>query len=321
MALRRGFDLAPGEPVVVVEDVITTGGSTREVMEAVRGSRGGGAGRGQPRRPQRRDRGPGRAAEEPAHPRRADLARRGLPALRRRVRSRRSRARARAPSTCPSTASPSPTTAPTSRAGRPSARAARTVQGELEKALARLAAGRRVAVAGAGRTDAGVHALGQVASFDLPRDVEPGRARPRPERAARRRRARDRGRPRSPGVPRAQERPGQALPLRARRRRGRSCPQRRRSAGHVPWTLDEAGRWSARRGSSPGGTTSRPWPRPAGRSRPRADGDALGGRVRVSTGGRDRGAHAALRGRGRRLPAQDGAEHGGRAHRGRAAAR
>jgi orotate phosphoribosyltransferase len=36
MRLRRGFYLAPAEPVVVVEDVVTTGGSTREVMEAVR---------------------------------------------------------------------------------------------------------------------------------------------------------------------------------------------------------------------------------------------------------------------------------------------
>lgn len=35
MVLRRGFALEPGETVVVVEDVITTGGSTREVMEAV----------------------------------------------------------------------------------------------------------------------------------------------------------------------------------------------------------------------------------------------------------------------------------------------
>ena len=37
MTLRRGFTLSPNDPVVVVEDVITTGGSTREVMEAVRG--------------------------------------------------------------------------------------------------------------------------------------------------------------------------------------------------------------------------------------------------------------------------------------------
>lgn len=35
MVLRRGFALEPGQPVVVVEDVITTGGSTREVMDAV----------------------------------------------------------------------------------------------------------------------------------------------------------------------------------------------------------------------------------------------------------------------------------------------
>jgi orotate phosphoribosyltransferase len=36
MTLRRGFTLEAGEPVVVVEDVITTGGSTREVIDAVR---------------------------------------------------------------------------------------------------------------------------------------------------------------------------------------------------------------------------------------------------------------------------------------------
>ena len=41
MTLRRGFTLEAGEPVVVVEDVITTGGSTREVMDAItaRGAR------------------------------------------------------------------------------------------------------------------------------------------------------------------------------------------------------------------------------------------------------------------------------------------
>ncbi len=50
----------------------------------------------------------------------------------------------------------------------------RTVQGELEAALSRLAGGARVAVAGAGRTDAGAHALGQVASFELPRAMDAG---------------------------------------------------------------------------------------------------------------------------------------------------
>jgi len=45
---------------------------------------------------------------------------------------------------------------------------ARTVQGELEKALNRLI-GERTKVRLAGRTDAGVHATGQVAAFCLPR--------------------------------------------------------------------------------------------------------------------------------------------------------
>lgn len=36
MALRRGFSIAPGEKVLVVEDVVTTGGSVREVMQVVR---------------------------------------------------------------------------------------------------------------------------------------------------------------------------------------------------------------------------------------------------------------------------------------------
>ena len=35
MSLRRGFTLEAGEPVVVVEDAITTGRSTREVLDAV----------------------------------------------------------------------------------------------------------------------------------------------------------------------------------------------------------------------------------------------------------------------------------------------
>jgi orotate phosphoribosyltransferase len=36
MLLRRGFTVQPGETVVVVEDVITTGGSTRDVIETLR---------------------------------------------------------------------------------------------------------------------------------------------------------------------------------------------------------------------------------------------------------------------------------------------
>lgn len=48
----------------------------------------------------------------------------------------------------------------------------RTVQGELEAALARLYR-RPVATTGAGRTDAGVHALGQVVHLDVPRRIPP----------------------------------------------------------------------------------------------------------------------------------------------------
>jgi orotate phosphoribosyltransferase len=36
MALRRGFSLRAGETAIVVEDVVTTGGSTREVIELLR---------------------------------------------------------------------------------------------------------------------------------------------------------------------------------------------------------------------------------------------------------------------------------------------
>lgn len=46
MTMRRGFLMAPGETAAVVEDVITTGGSTREVVEILKsgGARVVGAG-------------------------------------------------------------------------------------------------------------------------------------------------------------------------------------------------------------------------------------------------------------------------------------
>jgi len=51
-----------------------------------------------------------------------------------------------------------------------------SVQGGLEAAIEKLS-GERVTVTGAGRTDAGVHALGQVAHFDLAKTFEPGKIR------------------------------------------------------------------------------------------------------------------------------------------------
>jgi tRNA pseudouridine38-40 synthase len=51
-----------------------------------------------------------------------------------------------------------------------------SVQGALEAAIEKLS-GERVTVTGAGRTDAGVHALGQAAHFDLVKTFEPGKVR------------------------------------------------------------------------------------------------------------------------------------------------
>jgi len=52
----------------------------------------------------------------------------------------------------------------------------RTVQGELTRALS-LLDDREVTVHGSGRTDAGVHAEGQVANVKLQRDISPHRLR------------------------------------------------------------------------------------------------------------------------------------------------
>ena len=116
---------------------------------------------------------------------------------------------------------------------------ARTVQGVLEEALLGLAGGRRVPVIGAGRTDAGVHALGQVASFDLPRDILPEAL----QRALN---------GLLPADVRVREAAAAAPGFDARRSAVSKLyryeldtgpvrlPLRRRQAGHVPWTLDEA---------------------------------------------------------------------------------
>ncbi|HUG53743.1 MAG TPA: tRNA pseudouridine(38-40) synthase TruA [Vicinamibacteria bacterium] len=116
--------------------------------------------------------------------------------------------------------------------------AGRTVQGTLEEALARLGGGARVAVAGAGRTDAGVHALGQVVSFSLPTPWD----------SAHLQRALNALLP--PDL-RALDAAPCAEGFHARRDArsklyryvldsgGVQLPQRRRFAGHVAWRLDE----------------------------------------------------------------------------------
>jgi tRNA pseudouridine38-40 synthase len=119
---------------------------------------------------------------------------------------------------------------------RPDGPPARTVQGVLESALQRLNGDQPVRVAGAGRTDAGVHALGQVASFDLPRPFEPSALQ----------RALNGLLPvdvRVVGAAKAPE--GFHARKSARSKLYRyvldtgpvQIPTRRRLAGHVPWTL------------------------------------------------------------------------------------
>jgi tRNA pseudouridine38-40 synthase len=122
---------------------------------------------------------------------------------------------------------------------RPQGPPARTVQGELEGALFRLAGDVPVRVAGAGRTDAGVHALGQVASFDLPRPFDPHALQ----------RALNGLLPPDVRVVDADEAPAgfharkSALSKLYRYELDTGpvqLPTRRRNAGHVPWPLERA---------------------------------------------------------------------------------
>jgi tRNA pseudouridine38-40 synthase len=121
--------------------------------------------------------------------------------------------------------------------GRAAGRA-RTVQGVLEAALARLAGGEHLPVAGAGRTDAGVHALGQTASFALPRGMEPLELQ----------RALNAMLPEDVRVLSAALAPAGFHARRSALGKlyryvldsgGVPLPTRRRLAGHVPWRLDE----------------------------------------------------------------------------------
>jgi tRNA pseudouridine38-40 synthase len=116
-------------------------------------------------------------------------------------------------------------------------RGGRTVQGTLESALVTLAPGERVVVAGAGRTDTGVHAEGQVASFDLPRAMSPevlGRALnsllPLDVRVLHVAPAPEGFHPRRSACSKLYRYVLDTGPV--------QMPTRRRFAGHVAWTLD-----------------------------------------------------------------------------------
>jgi tRNA pseudouridine38-40 synthase len=111
--------------------------------------------------------------------------------------------------------------------------------GAREAAVSRVGASDRVAVAGAGRTDAGAHALGQVAAFELPRQME----------ADELRRALNGLLPADVRVLEAAQAPPGFHPRRSAVSKlyryeldcgGVLLPHRRRFAGFVPWQLDEA---------------------------------------------------------------------------------
>ena len=320
--------------MLVVEDVVTTGLSTRETMDVARALGGEVVGRGLAREPQRRH-GRRRACRssrcspstlptyEPAR----------LPAL------RRGRARRQAGLAAPVTVrTTSPPPAPvkawphvadsedivarlrrhrTSSAGsaRPRARRSRRARGRASRRLE----GRAVTVVGAGRTDAGVHALGQVASATL--DTRPIRARWR--------RALNAVLPEAVRVLEVEDAPRafharfgarvEDLPLPGSQRPA-SSP---RSSGVTRGTcrgLSTWRRWRRGRASSRASTTSRRSSRRAATSgRPCASWRRAAGAVGAVAGAarrgprapgtRRRGPPARLRGQGQRLPAPHGPRH------------
>jgi tRNA pseudouridine38-40 synthase len=115
----------------------------------------------------------------------------------------------------------------------------RTVQDTVEAALGHFSGGQRIVVVGAGRTDSGVHALGQVASFALEKDMT----------AAELQRAMNALLPDDVRVLAAARVPEDfharksALSKLYRYEMDTGpvqLPVRRRVAGHVPWRLDQA---------------------------------------------------------------------------------
>ena len=136
-----------------------------------------------------------------------------------------------------------------------------SIQGLLEDALRELD-GRAVAVAGAGRTDAGVHALGQVAAFTLERALTadavvralnaqlPDAIRVDVGRRGRRRRS-TRGSTRASKTYRYRIWNGEVI-----------SPFERRYAWHVAGRAGRRRDAAPRRGWSRGGTTSRRFRRP-----------------------------------------------------------
>ena len=90
---------------------------------------------------------------------------------------------------------------------------ARTVQGEIDRAVARRRGRREFELYGSGRTDAGVHALAQVAHLELYTDLAAGAAAPQDQRRAARRHPHPGDRQGAAPLPRAARRRSRQLPL------------------------------------------------------------------------------------------------------------